>query len=80
MTTTDRQNIIDILKEYGGCIEVSDFKLTIQHDELTQVCYDEESDTLRFYAGDMLLDDNAEEVFPDVEELEMIYNLIANEY
>ena len=72
--------IIVILNEYDGLLNVADFELVVQGCQLTHIWYDEEDGSIRYFAGDMVEDDNAEELFPTKEEFNEIYDLITEEF
>jgi hypothetical protein len=81
MTTQDKQNLIDTLCEYGGCINITDYDIVIQDtDLLTHVYYNEDTDTLHYFAGDIWEDKHAEEIFPNDVELDMICRIITNDF
>ena len=73
-------NLISIVEDYGGLIVVSDLGIKVQGSLLTHIFYTEEYDTLQFFAGDMVNDKNAEEVFPNEEEMEAIYTEITDNF
>ena len=70
-------NLIDILNEYDGLLEVIDFNLVVQGCLLTHICYNEESDKIQYFAGDIVEDDYAEELFPTDEEFDKIYDSVV---
>ena len=74
------RNLINIVEDYGGLIVVSDLGIKVQGSLLTHIFYKEEYDTLQFFAGDIVNDKNAEEVFPNEEEMETIYAEIADNF
>ena len=74
------RNLISIVEDYGGLIVVSDLGIKVQGSLLTHIFYKEEYDTLQFFAGDMVNDKDAEEVFPNEEEMETIYTEIADNF
>ena len=73
-------NLISIVEDYGGLIVVSDLGIKVQGSLLTHIFYNENTDTLQFFAGDMVNDKYAEEVFPNEEEMETIYAEIADNF
>ena len=73
-------NLISIVEDYGGLIVVSDLGIKVQGSLLTHIFYKEEYGTLQFFAGDMVNDKDAEEVFPNEEEMETIYAEIADNF
>ena len=73
-------NLISIVEDYGGLIVVSDLGIKAQGSLLTHIFYNEDTDTLQFFAGDMVNDKNAEEVFPNEEEMETIYAEITDNF
>jgi hypothetical protein len=74
------REIIEILKEYDNLLVITDYDLVIQGCQLTHIWYDEEDGSIRYFAGDMVEDDNAEELFPTKEEFNEIYDLITEEF
>lgn len=70
-------NLIDILNEYEGLLEVTDFNLVVQGCLLTHICYNEEYDKIQYFAGDIVEDDYAEELFPTDEEFDKIYDSVV---
>ena len=73
-------NLISIVEDYGGLIVVSDLGIKVQGSLLTHIFYNENTDTLQFFAGDMVNDKYAEEIFPNEEEMETIYAEIADNF
>lgn len=73
-------NLISIVEDYGGLIVVSDLGIKVQGSLLTHIFYKEEYDTLQFFAGDMVNDKDAEEVFPNEEEMETIFAEITDNF
>ena len=70
-------NLIDILNEYGGLLEVIDFNLVVQGCLLTHIYYNEESDKIQYFAGDIVEDKYSEELFPTDEEFDKIYDSVV---
>lgn len=77
---TKMANLIDILDEYDGLLNVADFELVVQGCHLTYICYNEESDAIQYFAGDIVEDDYAEELFPTDDEFNKIYDLVVEIY
>ena len=73
-------NLISIVEDYGGLIVVSDLGIKVQGSLLTHIFYNENTDTLQFFAGDMVNDKYAEEIFPNEEEMETIYAEITDNF
>ena len=73
-------NLISIVEDYGGLIVVSDLGIKVQGSLLTHIFYNENTDTLQFFAGDIVNDKYAEEVFPNEEEMETIYAEITDNF
>ena len=73
-------NLISIVEDYGGLIVASDLGIKVQGSLLTHIFYKEEYDALQFFAGDMANDKDAEEVFPNEEEMETIYAEITDNF
>jgi hypothetical protein len=73
-------NLIDILNEYEGLLNITDFNLVVQGCLLTHIYYNEEFDKIQYFAGDIVEDHYAEELFPTDEEFDKIYNLVVEIY
>lgn len=80
MNKSKINNLISIVEDYGGLIVVSDLGIKVQGSLLTHIFYKEEYDTLQFFVGDMVNDKDAEEVFPNEEEMETIYAEITDNF
>ena len=74
---TKMTNLIDILNEYDGLLEVIDFNLVVQGCLLTHIYYNEESDKIQYFAGDIVEDKYSEELFPTDEEFDKIYDSVV---
>ena len=72
--------LISIVDEYGGSIIVSDLGIKAQGNLLTHIFYNEDSDILQFFAGDMVNDKYAEEIFPTEEEFEEIFTQVTDNF
>ena len=72
--------LISIVDEYGGSIIVSDLGIKSQGNLLTHIFYNEDSDILQFFAGDMVNDKYAEEIFPAEEEFEEIFAQVTDNF
>lgn len=70
-------NLIDILNEYDGLLGVIDFNLVVQGCLLTHIYYNEESDKIQYFAGDIVEDKYSEELFPTNEEFDKIYDSVV---
>lgn len=70
-------NLIDILNEYEGLLNITDFNLVVQGCLLTHIWYNEEYDKIQYFAGDIVEDDYAEELFPTDEEFDKIYESVV---
>ena len=70
-------NLIDILNEYEGLLNITDFNLVVQGCLLTHIWYNEEYDKIQYFAGDIVEDDYAEELFPTDEEFDKIYDSVV---
>ena len=70
-------NLIDILNEYDGLLGVIDFNLVVQGCLLTHIYYNEESDKIQYFAGDIVEDKYSEELFPTDEEFDKIYDSVV---
>ena len=73
-------DLISIVDEYGGLIVVEDLDIVVGNSLITHIFYNEGTDTLQFFAGDMVNDKYAEEVFPNEEEMETIYAEITDNF
>ena len=62
--------LIGIVYQYGGSLIVPDLEIIVQGNLLTHIMYNEDSDILQFFAGDLEEDDYVEEAVPTDEELE----------
>lgn len=74
---TKMANLIDILNEYEGLLNITDFNLVVQGCLLTHIWYNEEYDKIQYFAGDIVEDDYAEELFPTDEEFDKIYESVV---
>ena len=72
--------LIGIVYQYGGSIIVEDLGIIVGNSLLTHIFYNEDYDILQFFAGDMVNDKDAEEVFPNEEEMETIYAEITDNF
>ena len=72
--------LIGIVYQYGGSLIVPDLDIKIQGNLLTHIMYNEDSDILQFFAGDLEEDDYVEEVFPTDEELEEIFKEVTDNF
>lgn len=69
-----------IIYEYGNCIDIGDGGIVAQRCEITEVHWNEETDELEYYAGDMEIDKYAEQVFPNETEVNEIFDYIINNF
>jgi hypothetical protein len=69
-----------ILYEYGNGITIEDWELVAQRSIITEIIWDEETDEIHFFAGDMENDKHAEEIIPNEEELDKIYKYIVKNF
>ena len=72
--------LIGIVYQYGGSLIVPDLEIIVQGNLLTHMMYNEDSDILQFFAGDLEEDDYVEEVFPTDEELEEIFKEVTDNF
>ena len=72
--------LIGIVYQYGGSLIVPDLDIKVQGNLLTHIMYNEDSDILQFFNGDMEDDEYAEEVFPTDEELEEIFKEVTDNF
>ena len=80
MDKNKMHDLISIVDEYGGLIVVEDLDIVVGNSLITHIFYNEDTDTLQFFAGDMVNDKYAEEVFPNEEEMERIYAEITDNF
>lgn len=80
MGKSKMHDLISIVDEYGGLIVVEDLDIVVGNSLITHIFYNEGTDTLQFFAGDMVNDKYAEEVFPTEEEMETIYAEITDNF
>ena len=69
-----------ILYEYDGLITVADAELVVQGSLLTSIEWNERTDELKFYSGDLETDKYAEELIPSNEELDLIYDYVVDNF
>lgn len=74
---TKMTNLIDILNEYDGLLNITDFNLVVQGCLLTHIYYNEDSDKIQYFAGDIVEDKYSEELFPTDEEFDKIYDSVV---
>lgn len=72
--------LIGIVYQYGGSLIVPDLEIIVQGNLLTHIMYNEDSDILQFFAGDLEEDDYVEEVFPSETEFETIYKEVLDNF
>lgn len=72
--------LIGIVYQYDGSLIVPDLDIKVQGNLLTHIMYNEDSDILQFFAGDLEEDDYVEEVFPTDEELEKIFKEVTDNF
>lgn len=77
---TKMTNLIDILNEYEGLLNIIDFNLVVQNCLLTHIYYNEDFETVHFFAGNVVDDEYSEELFPTDEEFNKIYDLVVEIY
>lgn len=75
-----QQTIADIIAEYGDLIGVEDLGLVVQDCILTHIFYNQETDTLHYFSGDIVEDKYAEELFPNEEEFNEIYDMVLDNF
>lgn len=81
--TNEQMGILkNTLDEYGGLIVICDYDFKIHEGKtlLTHVYHNEETDKIHYFAGDIIEDKHAEEIFPNEKELDDIYNLITKNF
>lgn len=69
-----------IIYEYGSGLNIEDGELVAQRCEITEILWNEETDELEYYAGDMENDKHAEQVFPNETELDKIFDYIIDNF
>ena len=69
-----------IIYEYGSGINIEDGEIVAQRCEITEILWNEETDELEYYAGDMENDKHAEQVFPNETELDKIFDYIIDNF
>jgi hypothetical protein len=69
-----------ILYEYGNSVLVPNGEIVAQGCEITEIVWNEETDELAFYAGDMYNDKYAEQVFPNETEMDLIYQYVVENF
>lgn len=69
-----------ILYEYDNGINIGDGELVAQGCEITEIVWNEETDELEFYAGNMYDDKYAEQVFPNETEMDLIYQYVVENF
>ena len=72
--------LIGIVYQYGGSLIVPDLNIKVQGNLLTHIMYNEDSDILQFFAGDLEEDDYVEEVFPTDEKLKEIFKKVTDNF
>lgn len=70
----------EIIFEYGNGINIEDGEIVAQQCEIAEVRWNEETDELEYYAGDMETDKYAEQVFPNETELNKIFDYIIDNF
>jgi hypothetical protein len=61
-------------------LNITDFNLVVQGCHLTHIYYNEDFETVHFFAGDVVVDEFSEELFPTDEEFNKIYDLVVEIY
>lgn len=74
------QDLVSILNEYDNLLVVTDLEIKVQGATLTHIFYDIKSEKVRFFTGDIVEDDHAEELFPTESELQVIYNELEKNF
>ena len=72
--------LIGIVYQYGGSLIVPDLNIKVQGNLLTHIMYNEDSDILQFFAGDLEENDYVEEVIPTDEKLEEIFKKVTDNF
>lgn len=66
-----------IVYEYGDLINIDDAEIVAQGSVVTSIVWNEDTDKLEFYAGNFETDKNAEQIFPNEDELNEIYEYVV---
>ena len=69
-----------ILYEYGNQIVIADWEIKVGGCIITQILWNEETDEIQYFTGDMEEDDYAEEVFPTEETINKIYEMVVENF
>ena len=70
------QEAIEILDEFDGYYNVTDFELTAQRSLITHIGVDEDG-VIHYFAGDIENDENAEEILPtDDEKISLLSDFV----
>lgn len=69
-----------LIYEYGDRIDIEDAEIVAQGSVVTSIVWNEDTDKLEFYAGDFETDKNAEQIFPNEDELNEIFDYVVNNF
>lgn len=69
-----------IVYEYGDLINIDDAEIVEQGSVVTSIVWNEDTDKLEFYAGNFETDKNAEQIFPNEDELNEIYEYVVDNF
>lgn len=74
-----KQTIIEILKEYGGHLTITDLDITYQGALITDVVLTTDEE-IQFWSGDPITDKHAEEILVNDETRDTLYSVINEEF
>lgn len=69
-----------ILYEYGNQIVIADWEIKVGGCIITQILWNEVTDEIQFFTGDMEDDEYVDEVFPTEETLNEIYQMVVENF
>lgn len=69
-----------LVYEYGDRIDIEDAEIVAQGSVVTSIVWNEDTDKLEFYAGDFETDKNAEQIFPNEDELNEIFDYVVDNF
>ena len=69
-----------ILYEYGNQIVIADWEIKVGGCIITQILWNEVTDEIQFFTGDMEDDEYVDEVFPTEETLNEIYKMVVENF
>ena len=69
-----------ILYEYGNKLVIADWEIKVGGCIITQILWNEVTDEIQFFTGDMEDDEYVDEVFPTEETLNEIYQMVVENF